>query len=146
VSPRIPSSSRSGDPHYLLSDGYPVWRLPDIKLRHWRPPWGHHHDDRVNSKDLTSKNQSTATAPISNSPTLRIPSSRRNQVRIIYSARCNSAPSAASSLKSIHTRIRRPELVQVLDHRFPYAKANLLHQVKIRSGKTTPSGLVILVV
>jgi hypothetical protein len=72
VSPRIPSSSKSGDPHYLLSDGYPVWRLPDIKLRHWRPLWGHRHDDRVNSKDLTSKNQSTATAPISNSPTLRI--------------------------------------------------------------------------
>jgi hypothetical protein len=38
VSSRIPSSSRSGDAHYLLSDGYPLWRLPDIKLRHTPPP------------------------------------------------------------------------------------------------------------
>jgi hypothetical protein len=61
------------------------------------------------------------------------PSSRRNQVRIIYSATCNSAPSAALSPKSIHTRSRRPKLAQ---HMFPSAKANLLRQVKIRSGKT----------
>jgi hypothetical protein len=40
MSPRIPSSSRCGDPHYLHCDGYPVWRLPDIKLRHWHPLWG----------------------------------------------------------------------------------------------------------
>jgi hypothetical protein len=42
-------------PYYLLSDGYPIWRLPDIKLRHWRPPWGDQHDHWANSKDLIYK-------------------------------------------------------------------------------------------
>jgi hypothetical protein len=44
VSPRIPSSSRSGDPHLLRCCGYLLWRSTGLNTDSWRPPWGDRHD------------------------------------------------------------------------------------------------------
>jgi hypothetical protein len=42
-----------GDPHLLPCCGYLLWRSRGLSTDSWRPPWGHRHDHRANSRDLS---------------------------------------------------------------------------------------------
>jgi hypothetical protein len=44
-----------GDLHLVPYCGYLPWRSSGLNTDSWRPPWGHRHDQWVNSKDIHLK-------------------------------------------------------------------------------------------